>query len=305
MRPLNTAAGGRHVTARHTGIVLLALIAAGCAAVSVDLPPITEAPTGEHHEGRIVWRDLLTHTPEASRKFYGELFGWEFESPGINIGFGGGDDYMLIRHNGRLIGGIVDTNALGRRDNISQWITTMSVSDIDAVVARVAAAGGKVMAEPESIGSRGRMAVVEGATGAVFALIQTSDGDPEETDPEYNGWLWDELWTSDVDRATRFYADVVGFDYTDHDVDNSDRSYRVLKMNDAARAGVLANPFEDVRPVWVNYLRVDDPSAITARVEGLGGQILVEAQSRAIGGEVALIAGPSGAGVALQTWPLN
>ena len=118
MRPLNTAAGGRHVTARHTGIVLLALIAAGCAAVSVNLPPITETPTGEHHEGRIVWRDLLTHTPEASRKFYGELFGWEFESPGINIGFGGGDDYMLIRHNGRLIGGIVDTHALGTLQHV-------------------------------------------------------------------------------------------------------------------------------------------------------------------------------------------
>ena len=291
--------------ARHTGIVLLALLGAGCAAVSVNLPPITDSPTGEHHEGRIVWRDLLTHTPEASRKFYGELFGWEFESPGIDIGIGGGDDYMLIRHNGRLIGGIVDTKSLGQRDNVSQWVMSMSVSDIDTVVARVVAAGGKVMAEPAAIGSRGRMAVVEDATGAVLALIQTRDGDPQELEPEYNGWLWDELWTSDVDKATRFYGEVIGFAYTDHDVEDTDRSYRVLKMNDAARAGVLANPFEDVRPVWVNYLRVEDPSAVTARVENLGGQVLVEPQARAIGGQVALIAGPSGAGVALQTWPLN
>ena len=76
-------------------------------------------------------------------------------------------------------------------------------------------------------------------------------------------------------------------------------------MNDTPRAGVLLNPFEGERPVWVNYLRVRDPSAVTARVEGLGGTILVEARDRSIGGQVAFVAGPSGAGVALQTWPLN
>ena len=290
---------------RHTGVALLTLIAAGCAAVNMNLPPITEAPTGEHHDGRIVWRDLLTNTPEASRTFYGELFGWEFENPGLDFGIGSGGDYMLIRHNGRLIGGIVDTRALGKRDNISQWITTMSVADIDAIVARVAGAGGSVMAEPALIGSRGRMAVVEDATGAVFALIETSEGDPAEHEPEYDGWLWDELWTNDVDRATRFYRDVIGFQHTDHDIDGTDRDYRVLKMSDKPRAGVLANPFEGERPVWVNYVRVEDPSAVTARVEGLGGRVLVEPQARAIGGQVAFIAGPSGAGVALQTWPLD
>ena len=52
------------------------------------------------------------------------------------VGVGGGDSYMLIRHNGELIGGMVDTNALGKDENISQWITTISVADIDAAVER-------------------------------------------------------------------------------------------------------------------------------------------------------------------------
>lgn len=290
---------------RNTGIVLIALLVAGCAAVNVNLPPITEEATGEHHKGKVVWRDLLTNTPEESRRFYGELFGWEFEKPGINIGVGGAGAYTLIRHEGRLIGGIVDTQALGKRENISQWITTMSVTDIDAAVGRVVDAGGSVMAPPESIGSRGQMAVIEDATGAVFAMIQTSEGDPPDHEPDYDGWLWDELWTNDVDKATSFYQSVVGFQHTDHDIDDTDHDYRVLKMNDTPRAGVLPNPFEGERPVWVNYLRVEDPSAVTARVEELGGEILVEAQDRPIGGQVAFIAGPSGAGVALQTWPLN
>ena len=32
---------------------------------------------------------------------------------------------------------MVDTNALGKKENISQWITTISVTDIDAAVGRV------------------------------------------------------------------------------------------------------------------------------------------------------------------------
>lgn len=294
-----------YVSIRNAGIAVFSVLVAACATVNVNLPPITEAPTGERHDGKIVWRDLLTNTPDETRRFYGELFGWEFEKPGIDIGIGGAGTYTLIRHKGRLIGGIVDTVALGKSDNISQWVTTMAVTDIEAAVDRVVSAGGIVMSPPESIGSRGRMALVEDPTGALFAMLQTSEGDPPDHEPDHNGWLWDELWTNDVGKATDFYREVVGFQHTDHDIDDSDNDYRVLKMNDTPRAGVLPNPFEGERPVWVNYLRVEDPSAITARVESLGGKILVESQERPIGGEVAFIAGPSGAGVALQTWPLN
>jgi predicted enzyme related to lactoylglutathione lyase len=292
------------LTPRITALALL-LLAAGCTAITVNLPPITEAPTDERHNGKVVWRDLLTNTPEASRRFYSELFGWEFEAPKVFVGVGGGNSYMLIRHNGELIGGMVDTNALGKEENISQWITTISVADIDAAVERVAGAGGEVLNPPESIGDRGRMAIVADSTGALFAMIQTRDGDPSDSEPAQNGWLWDELWTDDVAGATGFYQAVLGFQYTDHDVEDTDKSYRVLKYADKPRAGVLKNPFVGESPVWVNYIRVEDPSAVTAKVENLGGRVLVEAQARPIGGEVAFIAGPSGAGVAVQTWPLD
>ena len=62
---------------------------------------------------------------------------------------------------------------------------------------------------------------------------------------------------------------------------------------------------QDLKPVWVSYLRVEDPAAITARVAELGGRVIVEAQPRPAGGTVAFVADPSGAGIALQTWPLT
>lgn len=284
---------------------LAVLFVSGCATVAPDLPAITEAPTMERVSGRVVWHDLLTNTPAESQRFYGELFGWQFEKPPSGIGIGADDSYMLIRHNGELIGGMLDVNILDRDENISQWITVMSVPDMAAAIARVAEGGGEVLTQPTDVGSRGTLAVIAGPDKAIIALLQTRDGDPAEQEPVVNGWLWNELWTNDVDAATDFYKGIAGFEVEDHDVEDYDYVYRVLKSGDTPRAAVLPNPFEDVLPVWVNYIRVADPAAIAARVADLGGTILIDAQPRSIGGQVAFIAGPSGAGVALQTWPLE
>ena len=285
--------------------LIVCIVVAGCATLTPDMPSITDSPTNVHHKGKVVWRDLLTNDPTGSQRFYGELFGWTFESPGIDLGLGDKDAYTLIRHNGQLIGGMVNTRALGRAENVSQWITMISVSDINAAAASVTSGGGTILTQPTELQHRGWLAVAEDPTGAIFALIQTHDGDPADREPAHNDFLWDELWTGDVAGSTEFYSAVAGFEREDHDIDDTDRQYGVLTAGGTARAGIIENPFEDERPVWVNYIRVSDPAAITAKVESLGGRIIVDAQPRAIGGTVALVAGPSGAGVALQTWPLN
>lgn len=279
-------------------------ILAGCATVNVDLPAISESATGERDTGRVVWHDLITTTPEASRKFYGDLFGWTFEKPNVVLGFGSSDTYMLIRHNGRLIGGMFDARQLRKDVNISQWITVISSADIDAATSAVRAAGGEVLTEPTSLPTRGTMGVYADSSGALFALVETRDGDPPATDePAINGFLWDELWTDDVSGSVKFYGGVLGLT---HNVESSGGAdYQLLTRGDEPAAGILEHPFEGERPVWANYLRVEDPGAITARVEALGGQVIVDAQPRPIGGEVAVILGPSGAGIALQTWPIK
>ena len=293
---------------RSVSVAVGAILVAACATIDVDLPSVTDAPTGERLPGKIVWHDLLTNDPKASQNFYRELFGWEFESVGSAAGLSGNSAYTLIRHNGRLIGGMIDTVALNRKDDISQWVVLMSVEDIDAATAKFASDGGVVIAPPVDLQRRGRMAIVRDAEGALLALLQTRDGDPADREAEIGGFLWDELWTTDVDGATAFYEDVAGLDATIKNIDKDQESgatYRLLEAGDKPRVGIMPNPLEGLKPVWVSYIRVDDPAAVTARVVGLGGQVIVEARSRPIGGEVAFIAGPSGAGIALQTWPLE
>ena len=212
---------------------------------------------------------------------------------------------MLIRHNGELIGGMVDANALRRDREISQWITVMSVADVNAAAASVSANGGEVLTPPTDVGPRGVIAIVAGPDKAIIALLESRGGDPAPQEPAMNGWLWNELWTDDVDAASRFFGAVAGLEVDDRNVEGSDLVFRLLTDGDQPRAAVLPHPFAGELPVWVNYLRVEDPAAITARVEALGGRVIVPAQPRSIGGTVAFVAGPSGAGIALQTWPLE
>ena len=289
---------------RNKALAMLAgigLLVAGCAAVAPNLPSITEGSAQPRDNGRIVWHDLLTNTPEESKRFYSELFGWEFERPGL----GGPRGYELIRHNGRLIGGMVDSNLIREGENISQWITVISVDDINAATASVEREGGEILTPATDVGARGVLAVATGSEGAVFAMVETRDGDPAVYQPVTNGWLWNELWTNDVAGSTTFYGNVLGYSVDDRQPEAADVTYRIFTSGDSPRAGVLANPFERERPVWVTSLRVEAPAALAARVEALGGRIIVESSDRPTGGKVALVAGPSGAGVALQTWPLD
>lgn len=295
------------ITKRIAVPLLVLLLSAACAGIQPDLPSITETPTNSRSPGKIVWHDLITRTPAESRRFYEELFGWEFVSVGAVLGLGDDDAYSVIRNNGQMIGGMIDANRLQNDEDISQWVSLMSVADINAAVAKFEAQGGTVFTPPTTLAQRGQIAVVADPTGALLGLLQTKDGDPADREPVINDFLWNELWTTDVEAATRFYVDIVGYTYSDENVEDDDREddYRVLRQDNTPRAGVMLNPFEGVTPVWVNYIRVEDPAAITARVEELGGRILVEAQPRDIGGTVAFIAGPSGAGIALQTWPIR
>ena len=284
---------------------LLALLA-GCTSFSINLPAVTEAPSDQRLAGKIVWHDLITSRPDAAKRFYGELFGWEFDDLGLNLGFGNTLNYTLIRHEGRLIGGMVDA---GRLDSvpaddagrISQWVILMSVTDADAAVASVRESGGKVLTPPTDFADRGRLALVEDTQGAALALLETRDGDPPDQAAVIGGFLWDELWTTDLDAAEGFYRGLAPFEPGERSLANG-QSYRYLRADGQPRVGLLPRPAADIEPVWVSYLRVGDPAAIVARVPELGGRVLAPPRPRAMGGEVALIADPSGAAIAIQTW---
>ena len=84
--------------------------------------------------GKFVWRDLVTENPDAVKPFYAALFGWEFvESRAL------GAPYTLIKSGGLFIGGISRTRRPQPDQPVSQWLSFMSVADVDRAVERTRA----------------------------------------------------------------------------------------------------------------------------------------------------------------------
>ena len=68
------------------GLVLLLALANACSSTKKNVPSLTPTPTGVHETGRFVWYDLLTDDVPGVERFYGELFGWEFEGDFGDVG---------------------------------------------------------------------------------------------------------------------------------------------------------------------------------------------------------------------------
>ena len=287
-------------------VIVLAAALAACASTRFDVPALVAPGEGSALPGKIVWHDLLSDTPDQTMAFYGALFGWEFEPLDVI-----GANYTLIRHQGRLIGGMVDQNRLATSADISQWVVVLSVADVERATTTLLDAGGTVFTPPTSLGDRGTISVVADPQGAVLALLQTGGNDPldNDVDTPVGGFLWDELWTGDASKAVGLYRGLAGFDLEQMEAgaEQAPVAYNVLSSQGMPRLGIRQRPADDLPPTWASYLRVADAaglSDILARVETLGGRVLMPLTERPRGGHVAVIAGPSGAGIALQTWPL-
>lgn len=282
-------------TLRTLFIVALAGLAA-CTAANITLPPVTDQPTGAHIPGKVIWHDLLTDDVDSAQHFYSELFGWKFESPAV----GQNSAYTLITLNGSRIGGMIDATKIRADVDLTQWVSILSVDDVDAATELVRTSGGTVFTEPTDLTGRGRISVVADSQGALVALLRTEGGDPKDQEPQIGGFLWDELWTDDPNQSIDFFRELVAYD--DNTVAIEGEEYRYLSSAGQPRVGIRKNPLPGLTPTWVTFIRVEDPAAITARVEELGGKVFVEAQTNPIGGQVAIIADPAGAGLVIQSW---
>jgi len=276
------------------GLLLVSALIVACAARNPTFAPITTAPDAVPVYGKFVWYDLLTEDVEGVKRFYGELLGWKFVATESEI-------YSMIEHDGRLIGGIVDMTAVNPDVNQSQWVSLLSVPDVDAAARATSDAGGEIHVEPRDIRGRGRLSVVSDPRGALLGYVRAVGGDPPDREPGIGEFMWTELWTDDLEASYEFYRNLIGYNL-DEKIILEDVEYVVFKQGDKPRAGVIVLPVDEVRSHWMPYVRVDDPSSLAARVEELGGKLLFAPDEEIRHGTVAVVFDPSGAAVALQKW---
>lgn len=273
--------------------VCAGFVLASCSQLTVKLPAIAE--TDQHRPGQVIWRDLLTRDMDGVKRFYGELFGWQFIPVAGALGESG---YQLIEYRGQWIGGVVDTRDFKARDNLSQWINVFSTRDMTGAIAKVRAGGGTLVGGPKQVGERGELALVQDPQGAHFALLQTRSGDTLATPQQPGFFLWQELWNRDGNAD--FYQTLLGAESRQTALNGNQFDY--FAVDNQPAFAVLPSPLEGLPATWVSYLQVEDVAATLARVESLGGRVLVPAQRNPAGGQLAVILDPSGAGLVIQTW---
>ena len=249
--------------------------------------------------GRFVWHDLMTKDVAAAKRFYGGLFGWQFENTKR-----GNRPYVIARLGADPVAGIVDVTALP--DAAPQWISFMAVPDVEKTVSLVRFGGGKVLVEPREVASIARAAVVSDPQGAPLGIAQLHReirGVVDPTHPVASRFFWQEYLAGDAAKALDFYKRLAGYESAITDA-RLGVEYHVLRTTMRPRAGLFQLPeSSDVLPTWLPYVLVEDPSSLATRVTALGGRVLLPADPARRNGSLVVIADPGGAPLALQRYP--
>ena len=120
---------------------------------------------------------------------------------------------------------------------------------------------------------------------------------------EHGTFFWNELDTLDQQRAGEFYSGLLG--WTRHAVDAGPFGvYTLFRHQDNYVAGMMSPTTDATRargPAWNAYVAVDDVDECAARVEGLGGTLVVPPHDVPDVGRVCMIADPTGATLLLMT----
>jgi len=123
-----------------------------------------------------------------------------------------------------------------------------------------------------------------------------------QTVKEHGVFSWNELMTTDMPAAKKFYREALGWEL--QDLNNPGMAYTIAKKGDREVAGIMAMP-KDVQgmlPGWGSYVTVDNVDARVARVQSLGGKLCVAPQDIPNVGRFAVIADPQGAMLAMITY---
>jgi predicted enzyme related to lactoylglutathione lyase len=275
-------------------VALLVWTATVVNAAPQQLPPLTTVSGSPRLPGKFVWADLVTDDVPAARNFYSQLFGWTMHSVG---------NYTIAANDGRPLCGMFQKPRPADPNAKPRWFGYISVANVDRAQKAVVKAGGKVLAAPQKMPKRGEQAVFADAEGAIFGVVRSSAGDPEDFLPDPGDWIWIQLFSHDAKKASEFYKGVGGYEVIANNSTNRLSDF-ILANEGYARATVRTIPVKDegIRPNWLLFARVKSVGEAVAKAKLLGGKVLIEPKADVFEGKVAVVADPTGAAIGLLEW---
>jgi predicted enzyme related to lactoylglutathione lyase len=248
-----------------------------------------------YEPGTPCWVDLGSPDLDASVDFYAALFGWQVPES-ENVEATGG--YRRATKNGADVGGMMPLMQEGQPP---AWSSYVSVADADATAAKVAEAGGSVIAEPMDVMELGKMAVFADPGGAVFGIWQPGTFHGAGLVNEPGALAWNELNTRDLAGAKSFYGAVFGWDFEDMQMGENE-SYTTIMLGGNPMGGILdmdqrGVPAE-IPPHWLAYFATENTDATVAQANERGGSLMMGPIDLPVG-RFAILTDPHGAAFAV------
>jgi predicted enzyme related to lactoylglutathione lyase len=241
-------------------------------------------------KSRFVWHDLNTTDLAAAQRFYGELFHWRCETDKSG--------YVMIKNGDKQIGGMRKQEA---NEGPPSWMGYLSVDDVEAATKTIAQKGGRVIMPAKKIDGMGSFAVCADPMGAVFALWKnaTEMQEPQGRAGTHN-FCWDELSTTDVDKAIAFYTQAFGWGVERVDMGPSG-IYSLLKRtgitDETGRVKDAGGVMKSPAPMsyWGTYVAVEKCDATVDKATKMGSKIFMKPTDIPNVGRFAALADPQGA----------
>lgn len=228
-------------------------------------------------EGVPCWVDAQLADVEAGKRFYGELFGWDFEEAF--------DSTVLARLDGEPVASL-SRKTDGRMPTV--WTVFFATPDARALARRIREAGGQVVTMPVEVGAGlGTVALVTDPEGAVFGLWQAGghQGFGRRHEPGTFGWV--ELYARDTEVANDFYGGLF-----------ADALFGPDVKPDFGRAAVAEVFPAMMPPHFVVHFQVADCEEVLGTVNRLGGRVQVPPFETSYG-KVAVVTDDQGASFAV------
>lgn len=119
---------------------------------------------------------------------------------------------------------------------------------------------------------------------------------------KHGAFSWNELMTTDVEAAKKFYGELFNWSFQEFPV--GDMVYQVIKTGDREIGGIMKTPVEaqGAPPQWMAYVTVEDVNQTAQRAKTSGAKILVEPKDIPEVGRFCVIQDPQGAVLAAITY---
>jgi uncharacterized protein len=246
--------------------------------------------------GAFIWYELLTTDADAAQKFYSSVVGWRITDSGMPD-----MDYRVLNAGDAPVGGLMALS----RDMLDGgarpvWLGYVMVDDVDATIASVTKAGGRLMLPPSDIENVGRFAMVSDPQGIPMYVMHDTSGRPSRAFEERadGHCAWNELATPDQAAALDFYTGQFGWKLGETMSMGEMGDYQMIDVGDTTIGGVMTAA-DGWPAMWRYYFRVPDLKAAIDETTSGGGQILHGPQEVPGDDEIVIAMDPQGATFAL------